>query len=211
MPAGKCLSWCCGHYKRSPSWKLTCFPLLRKETEAQCTSDSTALSSWLSEEHLQGRGGMEGMFSQLQGAGLVLSPRSSPHSGRASGTPGDDTSHNPKATQHVRRERGIQAWAWGERAGDVLSGDFLCLFLGVTGLERGLGVLVGPRGWGKGIWGAVGRRAMGQGCWGQGLAGPCLCWGCQTAPAFTGTGTCSPLAGSSVANSCPNLWIITYS
>lgn len=55
------------------------------------------------------------MFSQLQGAGLALSPRSSPHSGRASGTLGDDTSHNPKAAQHVRGERGVSRHGPGER------------------------------------------------------------------------------------------------
>lgn len=67
----------------------------------------------------------------------------------------------------------------GRGAEDGLSGDFLCLSLGVTSIERGLGVLVGPWDQGRSIWGAVSGRAMGGHYWGQGVEGPCLCWGAR--------------------------------
>lgn len=51
---------------------MRCFPVLRKETEGQHTSDSTAWSSWLSEERLQGRGASHGEQGWLHPQGGLL-------------------------------------------------------------------------------------------------------------------------------------------
>lgn len=74
------------------------FSTAGKRSQTQRTSDSTAPSYCLSEEHLQGRGGMGGCGQRgwLGPQGVLLT------AGRASGTPGDGTSQNPKAAQCVK-------------------------------------------------------------------------------------------------------------
>jgi len=116
------------------------------------------------------------MFSRPWGTGLAWSP-------------GSNT-------------KGCLGTGVGRGAGDGLSDVFLCLSLCVTGLGRGLGVLVGPQGQGRGIWGAVGRRAMGRGGWGQGLQDPVL--GAPDSTCIHRDRHLQLAGGNSVANRCPN-------
>lgn len=100
----------------------------------QYTSDSAALSSWLSKEHLQSRGGDGGDVQPVQGVRLACSPSSCPKSKEGFWDTWSWHFLQSKSHSVCETREGCLCTDLGKGAGSGLSDDFLCLSLSVTGL-----------------------------------------------------------------------------